>query len=298
MLEHEESRVRVAALRALSGLSAETTLPAMLRRLDDAAEPVRKAVVRSLGTMDPHVVLGAMLAEPAFAQTHAPQILEVMRIARCVAQRDFVFAALRDEREEVRRAAVGVLAAHETPDVLEVLEPLLDDPSVAVRAETVQALGQRRSRRALLRLEKQFDHDAKTRGHTLRAIGRIGDGGAARRLIALYREQERWVRLAIIDALGAIAAPAAEPFLAQLLADRRPEVRGRAVVAIGQYATDGAVRRLAHATLDADARVRLAALEALAAFSGRPVAVEAFERLCLDPIPAIAALARRCLRKA
>jgi len=69
-------------------------------------------------------------------------------------------------------------------------------------------------------------------------------------------------------------------------------------VAIGQYATDGAVSRLAHATMDPDARVRLAALEALSAFTGRPVAVESFERLCLDPIPAIAALARRCLRKA
>jgi hypothetical protein len=41
----------------------------------------------------------------------------------------------------------------------------------------------------------------------------------------------------------------------------------------------------------------LAALESLSAFSGRPAAVEAFERLCMDPIPAIAALARRCLHK-
>jgi HEAT repeat protein len=105
------------------------------------------------------------------------------------------------------------------------------------------------------------------------------------------------VRLAIIDALGAIAAPVAEPFLAQLLCDRRPDIRGRAVVAIGQYATDGAVERLVHATLDPDARVRLAALEALSAFTGRPSATESFERLCLDPLPAIAALARRCLRK-
>jgi HEAT repeat protein len=190
-----------------------------------------------------------------------------------------------------------VLAANESLDVLAVLEPLLDDPSVAVRAEVVQAMGQRRSRRALLRLQDQFDRDPATRSQALRAIGRIGDGAAARRLIACYQEHERWVRLGIIDALGAIAAPAAEPFLAQLLCDRHPEVRGRAVVAIGQYATDGAVSRLAHATLDPDARVRLAALESLSAFTGRPIAVESFERLCLDPVPAIAALARRCLRK-
>jgi HEAT repeat protein len=248
--------------------------------------------------MDASLVTRALLAERELAHAQAALALEIMRISPCSAQHDFVAAALCDGREEVRRAAVGVLASNETLESIEVLEPLLEDPSVAVRAEVVQALGQRRSRRALLRLQEQFDRDPDTRAQSLRAIGRIGDGAAARRLMACYHEHQRWVRLGIIDALGAIAAPAAEPFLAQLLCDRRPEVRGRAVVAIGQYATDGAVSRLAHATMDPDARVRLAALEALSAFTGRPVAIESFERLCLDPIPAIAALARRCLRKA
>jgi len=131
----------------------------------------------------------------------------------------------------------------------------------------------------------------------LRAIGRIGDGNAARRLIAAYPELDHQTRLAIIDALGSMAAPSAEPFLARLLNDAHSELRSRAVVAVGQYATDGAVTRLLCATRDGDARVRLAALESLSAFSGRPAAVEAFERLCMDPIPAIAALARRCLHK-
>jgi len=297
LLGSGETRVRVAALRALAGLSAEQALPAMLRCLADPAEPVRKAAVRSLGAVDANLVTRALLAERDFAEAHAPLVLEVMRVAPCAAQRSFVAKALQDAREEVRRAAVEVMAANEPSDILEILEPLLADPAVVVRAEAVQALGQRRSRRALLRLQGQFESDAETRLHALRAIGRIGDGAAARSLMACYGEQERRIRLAIIDALGAIAAPAAEPFLAQLLCDSRPEVRSRAVVAIGQYATDGAVGRLVHATLDVDARVRLAALESLSAFAGHPAAVESFERLCLDPVPAIAALARRCLRK-
>jgi HEAT repeat protein len=247
--------------------------------------------------MDASLVTRALLADAAYAEAHASSVLEIMRLTPCAAQREFVAKALNDGREEVRRAAVAVMAANEPADILDTLEPLLDDPSVAVRAMVVQALGQRRSRRALLRLQRQFERDAETRTQTLRAIGRIGDGPAARRLIACFREHERSVRLAIIDALGAIAAPVAEPFLAHLLCDRRPDIRGRAVIAIGQYATDGAVERLVHATLDPDARVRLAALEALSAFSGRLAATESFERLCLDPVPAIAALARRCLRK-
>jgi len=182
-------------------------------------------------------------------------------------------------------------------DIGWLLEPLLGDSSLAVRIEVVQALGRRRSRRSLRLLLDQFERDGELRDQILRAIGRIGDGAAACRLIALYPGQEDAIRLAIVDALGGITAPCAEPFLASLLFDPQPEIRSRAVVAIGRYATDCAVNRLVFATRDTDARVRLAALESLSAFAGRPVAVEFFERLCLDPVPAIAALARRCLRK-
>jgi len=220
-----------------------------------------------------------------------------MRIAPCAAQREFVLHSLQDPRDEVRRAAVSVLAANEDVETIQALEPLLKDPSAAVRVEVVQSLGRRHSRRALQLLLDQFERDGEVRDPILRAIGRIGDGAAARRLIALYPEQQDAIRLAIIDALGGISAPCAEPFLAELLFDMQPEIRSRAVVAIGQYATDCAVNRLVFATRDTDARVRLAALESLSAFAGRPVAVESFERLCLDALPAIAALARRCLRK-
>ena len=297
LLTNEDGRVRVAALRALAGLTAEGAVPAMLKCLADPREPVRAAAVRALGTMDAKLVTAALLADPVVATARAVLVLEVMRSLPCSAQREFVLGALGDAREDVRRAAVGVLAANEQGEILDMLEPLLDDPSVAVRGEVVQALGRRRSRRAQRLLLDQFVRDVETRDQSLRALGRIGDGWSARRLVALFPEQEHAIRLAIIDALGAITAPAAEPFLARLLTNPQPEVRGRAVVAIGQYASDGAVTRLVHATRDVDARVRLAALESLSAFSGRPLAVESFERLCLDPVPAIAALARRCLRK-
>jgi HEAT repeat protein len=297
LLTSEDGRVRVAALRALAGLMAEGAVPAMLKCLADLREPVRAAAVRALGAMDAKLVTAALLGDPVLATARASLVLEVMRISPCSAQREFVLGALGDAREDVRRAAVGVLAANEQSEIVDTLEPLLHDSSVAVRAEVVQALGRRHSRRALRLLLDQFARDVETRDQSLRAVGRIGDGWSARRLMALFPEQEHAIRLAIIDALGAMSAPVAEPFLARLLADPQPEVRGRAVVAIGQYASDGAVTRLVYATRDADARVRLAALESLSAFAGRPAAVESFERLCLDPVPAIAALARRCLRK-
>jgi HEAT repeat protein len=297
LLGSSENRVRVFALRALAAIGASQALPPMLRCLADPVEAVRSAAVRSLGAMDVKMVTTALLADRDFADTQAQLVLEVMRLAPGADQRPFVIASLGDSREEVRRAAVGVLAASENVEVIDLIEPLLHDPAPAVRAEVVEVLGRRRSRRALALLLDQFERDSETRREALRAIGRIGDGNAARRLIAAYPELDHQTRLAIIDALGSMAAPSAEPFLARLLNDAHSELRSRAVVAVGQYATDGAVTRLLCATRDGDARVRLAALESLSAFSGRPAAVEAFERLCMDPIPAIAALARRCLHK-
>ena len=298
LLTNSEARVRVAALRALAALAAERALPSMVRCLGDSAEPVRSAAVLALGGMDANRVTVALLAEPRLAEDHTALVLEVMRSVPCAAQQPFVLDALSDPRPNVRRAAVGVLAGSDSAETTDTLAPLLRDRSDEVRNEVIQALGRHRSRKALALLLETFDRDTDTRDAVLRAIGRIGDGQAARRLIATYPKHDHGTRLAMIAALGAIAAPSAEPFLAEQLRASQTEIRSRAVVAVGQYATDGAVTRLVHATRDPDARVRLAALESLSAFASRPLAIEAFERLCLDAIPAIAALARRCLRKA
>jgi HEAT repeat protein len=297
LLANQEPRVRVAALRALVALGAERALPAMVRCLADGAEPVWSTAVHALSGMDANRVTVALLAEPRLAEDRTALVLEVMRSAPCAAQRLFVEDALADPRPDVRRAAVAVLVGNEDAETVDTLEPLLRDRSVEVRAEVVRALGRRRSRRALTLLLETFERDAETREHVLRALGRVGDGLAALRLIAGFARHDFATRLAVIDTLGAIAAPCAEPFLIDLLRATQPELRSRAVVAVAQYPTDAAVGRLVYATRDPDARVRLAALESLSAFTGRASAVEAFERLCLDPIPAIAALARRCLRK-
>lgn len=297
LLRHSEPRVRVAALGALAELGAEHALPSMARCLSDRVESVSRAAVFALGRMDPERVTVALLSEPRLAEERTALVLEVMRSAPCASQHPFVVDALADPRPDVRRAAVSVLGTNANAETVDLLEPLLRDRSVEVRAEVIAALGRRTSRRALTLLLESFERDPDNREPALRAIGRTGDGRAARRLVDSYSRQDHNTRLAILDALGAMAAPVAEPFLAEQLRAARPEIRSRAVVAIGQYSTDGAVVRLVHATRDADARVRLAALESLSSFSGRALAVEAFERLCLDPIPAIAALARRCLRK-
>lgn len=297
LLGASEPRVRVSALRALARLSAEASLPAMVGCLADAVEAVRSAAVHAVAAMDAALATNALLADLAFAHHHAAVVLEVMRSAPCAAQNSFVRAALADPREDVRRAAVSVLAANPQTDVIDDLAPLLEDPSDVVRGEVIQAFARRRSHKAASLLFERLQHDEAMREPLLRALGRTGDSSTAQQLMRVYGQYDPPMRLLILDALGAMTALVAEPFLAERLCDAQPETRSRAVVAIGQFTSDGAVTRLVQATCDMDARVRLASLESLSSFAGRPAAVEAFERLCLDPVPAIAALARRCLRK-
>ena len=98
-----------------------------------------------------------------------------------------------------------------------------------------------------------------------------------------------------IDTLGILGRPEAGPVLLELLAHRRPEVRLRAVQAIGMCAPRGADRALAVSLSDSSADVRAAAAEALAtlrATSAVPELFLAFEHNVLQAGPALAALAR------
>jgi HEAT repeat protein len=169
LLGAPEPRVRVSALRALANLAAERSMPAMIACLADPFEAVRSAAVRALCAMDGSWATSALLADSAFAHTHAALVLQIMRSARDAAQSPFVRQALSDPREEVRRAAVGVLAANDQTDVVDDLAPLLDDPSFVVRGEVVQALARRRSRKAAGVLFARLERDEEMRRHPSRS---------------------------------------------------------------------------------------------------------------------------------
>ena len=289
--------VRADALRALARLQDRDALSVILGRFSDVSSEVRAAAQWALGSMDAEEVTAAILENPELARRHAAEILAVMQEHPVAAQSGFIETSLADPRDEVRRAALAALGARGGAEVVATLQTFLRDPAAAVRQQAVRGLGRQRSPRAQALLLQQYQRDPATRGEALLAIEKIGDGVAARRLAGLLPAQLLPERLAIIDTLGMLAAPGAEPILVGLLRDPEPEVRCRAAVALGRFTTAGAATRLALATRDADARVRLAALEALAPAKGRPAVVQAMERLCLDPTPAIAALARLWLEK-
>ncbi len=101
-------------------------------------------------------------------------------------------------------------------------------------------------------------------------------------------------RMAIIEAFAELNEPTAEPLLVRLLVDEEPEVRRSAVEALVRFATPTAIRHGVAAARDATWQVRAAAIELLAL---RPEGATgaALERLCFDPVPFVADLARRRL---
>jgi HEAT repeat protein len=94
----------------------------------------------------------------------------------------------------------------------------------------------------------------------------------------------------IIEALAELKQPVAEPMLVRLLGDSSAPVRHAAVRALARFGSAGAMRHLAAAARDDDPNVR--GLVAGALPLNDPNARAALERLCMDPNPRVATIAR------
>jgi len=222
-------------------------------RLDGAA---RAVLVRALDNPEPRIALGALdeLAEECGPEVFAAlarlavvpnPAIRVAALERIGERRALVFRLaiprLKDDVPEVRVAAVRAVVVL-GDEVLEELEPLLDDPEAAVRTEALAAMLSRCGFEAELR------------------------GGA--RLLALYSSASAEDRAQAARALGAVGR-GVQGLLMQLLGDPDIGVRRAAVRAAG----DAGDARLVAPLLDAlaDTRLRADAEAALAAVGAEAV---------------------------
>jgi HEAT repeat protein len=291
LLADPDEAIRAAVARLLSRLHHAEGIAQIVDRLDDPSRAVRTAVVEALCRMDAHLVSTAMLRNPQRFSAQLETVLSIMRANPHPLQRSFLEACLRDPRVEVRTAAVACLTAQRGPDLAGALEPLLADPSVTVRRAALAALTDppgERVRQALLRL---LERDPELRRDVIRVLGRNGDDRVIPKVIETFGTCDAAQKAYAIDALGAIESPGVEPFIAQQLGHRDPRVRRHAVRALVRLGTSSALRRVGVALRDADPRVRLTVAKAMASCP-HPIARNALERLCLDPVEDVAASAR------
>jgi HEAT repeat protein len=181
-------------------------------------------------------------------------------------EQDSLMADLGHADEEIRRLAVERLSLLSPADAVAALVSSLGDPSWRVRKAAVERLtaleDAREPVRALVGALADGENSGR-RNAALEALTRFGSA-AVPGLVEASHSDDVDVRKQAVDALAAIAAPAAAQRLVALLEDPDPNVRAAAAEALGAFDSAQAASLSARAASDPEPLVRLSALRSLA----------------------------------
>lgn len=193
-------------------------------------------------------------------------------------------SALRDESPIVRATAARAVLSLPPEEAAAALLPLLQDKNEFVRQESAYALGETRSRRAVVALISVLDRDKldSVRGAAVVALGQIGDesavvplsqvltqrvpaSGLFNRIRRRKKEENEFIRRAAARSLGQIGSRAGVPALIESLANERAgdDVRREAARALGIIGDPSAVAALRAALTARDPYLSRIAYEAL-----------------------------------
>ncbi|MBX3263320.1 MAG: HEAT repeat domain-containing protein [Labilithrix sp.] len=275
--------VRQAALVALGRIGTEGAVRALVKALgtqEDATAGVERTPVRDalVAAGAPAVAeLTALLDRPV-SPAVASSAAWVLGELRATKSAPAIVAALR-KGTLPQTAALRALAGAGTPEQVPVVLEFVADPSPATREEARLAATalldpSRPDGRAVEPLAATLKHPRTTtreRAAVATLLGRTGAPRAATELIGLVGSKDQELRLAAIDALGALGAADAGPaiggavddVLVPLLADVDPAVRLRAAVAVGASGGPSARRALLSKLDGGEELDRFALLEAL-----------------------------------
>ncbi|MBX3208115.1 MAG: HEAT repeat domain-containing protein [Labilithrix sp.] len=275
--------VRQAALVALGRIGTDGAVRALVKALgtqEDATAGVERTPVRDalVAAGAPAVAeLTALLDRPV-SPAVASSAAWVLGELRATKSAPAIVAALR-KGTLPQTAALRALAGAGTPEQVPVVLEFVSDPSPATRAEARLAATalldpSRPDGRAVEPLAATLKSPRTTPGERAAVatlLGRTGAPRAATELIGLVGSKDEGLRLAAIDALGALGAAdagstmgsAVDDVLVPLLADVDPAVRLRAAVAIGASGGTTARRSLLSKLDGGEELDRFALFEAL-----------------------------------
>jgi len=214
-LEDPDIDVRVSALRALALLRDERAADAVEGYLNDPLEDIRKNAITTLAELDPdrglREVLAALNDRSWVVRKVAARVIRKLGDEKCL---ENLIDKLNDPDMEVRRQII--LAVVNLGEVA--VDPLLErlsEPSWQTRAVLVEALGEIGSRRAVPHLKRMVsgrkrDENRYVRGKVAEALGLIGDPDALESLIEALNDPYLFVRRKAREAIDLIDV---EPYL-------------------------------------------------------------------------------------
>jgi HEAT repeat protein len=157
-------------------------------------------------------------------------------------------AASKDERPEVREAAIRKLVELDGVNSVEVFISALSDEESGIRAIAAEALGNLKSRKALESLKKALIKEKQVRGELALVIGKID----LNELLTFLNSDDVILRRYIADTLKELADPRAGESLLQALNDEDFIVRGNAAEALGEIKEKKAIIPLRRALKQGD----------------------------------------------
>jgi HEAT repeat protein len=266
-LEQREGEEAAAAARALGEVGGKDALAplfhALERGLPDLALAAAAALGR-LGTRYPDEVR-MLVAARGMDGGIAPYLCRVVGAIGRAEDRAMLLAALRNESEELRRAAAEALPGlGPDSEAVSALLFALADESAAVRAQAARALGALGDARAVDALVgATSDSEAVVRAQAARSLGQLGDARALATLRELAQRDHGAVAAHAMESLRRLGASGDESVLLGGLAHHDAEVVKAAVRGLARRpsgeAFGGLVRSLAHSRWD----VRKLAVESL-----------------------------------
>jgi len=261
-LDSSDGELRTAAARALGGCRCVNALPALIRRLEAAAQDDEFDVEEEVAALvDALVALAHPGGEKVDARLTAQAIellearlegaveavrLSIGKVLGRIGRREdaeLVVRLLKDPSAQVRRAAVESLSRLEPGTASEPLRLALADESPAVRMAAAVALGKSDSAKVLDDLERlMLDEDVQVSAAAVRAIGahcaETGDDASRGDVMALLEhalDSHGMVAMAAVEALVEIGGLEAARAVSKLLGWSESELVKAAVSCIGAY---------------------------------------------------------------
>jgi HEAT repeat protein len=290
LLKDKNPDVRGRVVEALGKIGDASTVPELIKLLEDEATPAREkkpiselaaAVLEQIGTPEAVEALARWRGVPAATVATEPEPQ--------LAQADTTWEALdhlleglhnanwgaRENAAKLLREQAKALRGLDNPTVVNKLGLALEDRDEFVRWAVVEALAWIKDETTVpMLLEALHDRHWTVRLAVVRALIEIGDNHVTPALLEALNDPHTPIREAAAEALGRIASANAVPGLTRALDDEDGFVRRAAAEALGTIGNVGAVQELINALQDTDAHVRWAAAEALGKI-GDPAAVAA-----------------------
>jgi HEAT repeat protein len=263
--------VAIAAAAALACIGDPSAFRPLLGLLGHPDATVRQSAIsalNSLGHPDMEQSIGPLLTDGnPHVRESAVRIAGYFGYARCA---DAMFERCRDNVESVRRAALEHVALVDEGRALPVLLEAIATETPRARAGVAIALGRivlPESGSALR--DALGDRDAWVRYFAARSLGEHGAGNALDDLAKLAAQDSApHVRIAALEAIGAINGPSAAQVLTQYADDSDSEIAAAAVRSLGRVGDGGAAVALARALRSPDTARRLSAVTAFSLRGG------------------------------